>query len=213
MKPEPLYLSELTKDKVVFLCEWMSFSKSFIFCFPIEKRNNWVHTSYAKNTNIEKEQFYMKKVLSLILILLLALTACGTQEKEETATPEENKTEEGTNAAKENENTREFTAEDEKFSKLIVEKNYDEVVKETVSLKSESQKDFYYIASAFIKNSENQTKTYDPADLNGQKTDYQVIVNYLNRVKFVPDEIKAEVDGLKKSAEEKVAEVESQEAK
>jgi hypothetical protein len=198
---------------VVFSCEWMSFSKSLIFCFTIEKRNNKVHTSYAKKTNIEKEQFYMKKVLSLILILLLALTACGTAEKEETATPEENKTEEGTNAAKENENTREYTAEDEKFSKLIIEKKYDEVVKETVSLKSESQKDFYYIASAFIKNNENQTKTYDPADLNGQKTDYQVIVNYLNRAKFIPDEIKAEVDGLKKAAEDKVAEIESQETK
>jgi hypothetical protein len=155
----------------------------------------------------------MKKVLSLILLLLLALTACGTAEKEETAAPEENKTEEGTNAAKENEITREYTAEDEKFSKLIIEKKFDEVVKESVSLKSESQKDFYYIASAFIKNNENQTKTYDPADLNGQKTDYQVIVNYLNRAKFVPDEIKAEVDGLKKSAEEKVAEIESQETK
>lgn len=152
----------------------------------------------------------MKKVISLILILLLALTACGTQEKEETATPEEKKTEEGTNAAKENANTRELTAEDEQFSKLIVEKNYDEVVKQTVSLKTESQKDFYYIASAFIKNNENQTKTYDPADLTAMKTDYQVIVNYINRVKFVPDEIKADVEGLKTSAEEKVAEADKQ---
>lgn len=153
----------------------------------------------------------MKKVLSLILILLLALTACGTQEKEETATPEEKKTEEGTNAGKEEKaKTRESTAEDEKFSQLIVEKNYDQVVKETVSLKSDSQKDFYYIASAFIKNNENQTKTYDPADLTAMKTDYQVIVNYINRVKFVPDEIKADVEGLKTSAEAKVAEADKQ---
>jgi uncharacterized protein (DUF885 family) len=152
----------------------------------------------------------MKKVLSIILILLLALTACGTQEKEETATPEEKKTEEGTNAAKEKADTRELTAEDEKFSKLIVEKNYDQVVKETVSLKSESQKDFYYIASAFIQNNENQTKTYDPADLTPMKSDYKVIVNYINRVKLVPDEIKGEVEGLKKSAEEKVAEADKQ---
>lgn len=148
----------------------------------------------------------MKKVLSLILILLLALTACGTAEKEDTATPEKNKTEEGTNAAKENTKTRELTAEDEKFSQLIVEKNYDQVIQETISLKSESQKDFYYIASAFIKNNENQAKTYDPADTNAMKTDYQVIVNYINRVKFVPDEIKGQVDELKKAAEEKVAE-------
>ncbi|MEH7014481.1 hypothetical protein V7087_27340 [Neobacillus niacini] len=153
----------------------------------------------------------MKKVLSLILILLLALTACGTQEKEETASPEENKTEEGTNATK-NQNTRELTAEDEKFSKLIVDKDYEAVVKETVSLKSESQKDFYYIASAFIKNNEIQTKTYDPADTNAMKTDYQVIVNYLKRVKFVPDEIKDEVEGLRKVAEEKVEEAAKQSA-
>jgi hypothetical protein len=153
----------------------------------------------------------MKKVISLILILLLALTACGTQEKEESASPEQKKTEEGTNAAKEEKaNTRELTAEDEQFSKLIVEKNYNEVVKQTVSLKTESQKDFYYIASAFIKNNENQTTTYDPADLTAMKTDYQVIVNYINRVKFVPDEIKADVEGLKTSAEEKVAEADEQ---
>ncbi|WHY02573.1 hypothetical protein [Neobacillus sp. DY30] len=153
----------------------------------------------------------MKKVLSLILILLLALTACGTAEKEETASPEEKKTEEDTNAAKENTTTtRELTAEDEKFSKLIVEKKYDEVVKETISLKTESQKDFYYIGSAFIKTNENQTKTYDPADLTAMKTDYQVIVNYINRVKLVPDEIKAEVDGLKTAAEAKVAEADKQ---
>lgn len=152
----------------------------------------------------------MKKVLTLIIISLLALTACGTQEEKETASPEVKKTEEGTNATKETEKTRELTAEDETFSKLIVEKNYDEVVKQTVSLKSESQKDFYYIASAFIKNNENQTKTYDPADLNAMKTDYQVIVNYINRVKFVPDEIKEEVEGLKKSSEEKVAEADKQ---
>lgn len=182
----------------------MSFSKNLKLCFPIEKRNNKVHTSYANINNIDKEQLHMKKVLSLILILLLALTACGTAEKEETASPEENKTEKGTNAAKVNENTREFTAEDEKFSKLIVEKNYEAVIKETVSLKSESQKDFYYIASAFIKNNENQTKSYDPADTTAMKTDYQVVVNYLKRVKFVPDEIKGEVEELRKVAEEKV---------
>lgn len=152
----------------------------------------------------------MKKVLSLILILLLALTACGTTEKEDTASPEEKKIEEGTNAAKEKTTTRELTAEDEKFSKLIVEKKYDEVVKETISLKTESQKDFYYIASAFIKTNENQTKTYDSADLTAMKTDYQVIVNYINRVKLVPDEIKAEVEGLKTAAEAKVAEADKQ---
>lgn len=153
----------------------------------------------------------MKKVLSLILILLLALTACGTQEKEEeTATPEENKTEEGTNAAKENTNTRELTAEDEKFAELILAKDYEAVVKETGSLKSESQKDFYYIASAFIKNNEIQTKTYDPNDPNAILTDHKVIKNYLNRVKFVPDNIKDQVDELRTAAEEKLAELEKE---
>lgn len=152
----------------------------------------------------------MKKVLSLILILLLALTACGTQEKEEAATPEENQTEEGTNAAKENINTRELTAEDEKFAELILAKDYEAVVKETGSLKSESQKDFYYLASAFIKNNEIQTKTYDPNDPNAILTDHKVIKNYLNRVKFVPDNIKVQVDELRTAAEEKLAELEKE---
>ncbi|MFP7296215.1 hypothetical protein [Neobacillus niacini] len=152
----------------------------------------------------------MKKVLSLILILLLALTACGTQEKEETATPKENKTEEGTNAAKESSNTRELTAEDEKFAELIIAKDYETVVKETGSLKSESQKDFYYIASAFIKNNEIQTKTYDPNDPNAIITDHKVIINYLNRVKFVPDNIKDQVNELRSAAEKKLAELDQQ---
>ncbi|NWQ40420.1 hypothetical protein MLOOGBEN_06870 [Bacillus sp. EB106-08-02-XG196] len=152
----------------------------------------------------------MKKVLSLILILLLALTACGTQEKEEAATPEENQTEEGTNAAKENTNTRELTAEDEKFAELILAKDYEAVVKETGSLKSESQKDFYYLASAFIKNNEIQTKTYDPNEPNAILTDHKVIKNYLNRVKFVPDNIKVQVDELRTAAEEKLAELEKE---
>lgn len=152
----------------------------------------------------------MKKVLSLILVLLLALTACGTQEKEDTATPKENKSEESTNAAKDNENTRELTAEDEKYAELITAKDYETVVRETGSLKSESQKDFYYIASAFIKNNEIQTKTYDPNDPNAIVTDHKVIVNYLNRVKFLPDKIKDEVDGLRKSAEDKLAELEKE---
>jgi hypothetical protein len=163
-----------------------------------------------RSNNIMKEPYYMKKVLSLILILLLALTACGTQEKEETATPEENKTEEGTNAAKENTNTRELTAEDEKYAELILAKDYDAVVKETGSLKSESQKDFYYIASAFIKNNEIQTKTYDPNDPNAILTDHKVIKNYLNRVKFVPDNIKDQVDELRTATEDKLAELEKE---
>ncbi|MEH7177060.1 hypothetical protein [Neobacillus vireti] len=143
----------------------------------------------------------MKKVLSLIFVLLLALTACGTQDKEETAAPEENKREQGTNADKEPQ--KELTAEDEKFTQLMVEKNYDAIIKEAISLKTEEQKNFYYLASAFIKNNEVQTKTYTETNYNDAKTDYTVIVNYLKRVKYVPDEIKAEVDELRNVSEEK----------
>ena len=145
----------------------------------------------------------MKKVLPFILVLLLALTACGTQEKEETASPEENKTEQGANADKEPK--KELTAEDEKFTTLMKEKNYDAIIKDSVSLKTEEQKNYYYLASAFIKNNEVQTKTYAETDYNDAKTDYTVIVNYLKRVKFVPDQIKAEVDELRKVSEEKAA--------
>jgi hypothetical protein len=186
------------------------FRKILYFGFLLKKGIIRFILVTLRSNNIMKEPYYMKKVLSLILILLLVLSACGTQEKEETATPEENKTEEGTNAAKENTNTRELTAEDEKFAELIIAKDYDAVVKETGSLKSESQKDFYYIASAFIKNNEIQTKTYDPNDPNAIVTDHKVIINYLNRVKFIPDDIKDQVNELKTATEEKMAELEKE---
>ncbi|SDL96894.1 hypothetical protein [Bacillus sp. OK048] len=165
----------------------------------------------------------MKKVLSVILVLLFALTACGTQDKEEAKpTPKETKTEEGTNAAKDSETKKELTAEDQKFTTLMVEKNYEAVLQDTITLKTEEQKNFYYLASAFIKNSEIQAKSYvDPTtnetDLYAAKTDYSVVVNYLNRAKYVPNEIKAEVDELRKVSEEKAAyymeELEKQTAK
>jgi uncharacterized protein (DUF305 family) len=165
----------------------------------------------------------MKKVLSLILLLLLVLTACGTQEKEEAkTTPEQTKTEEGTSASKDSETKKELTAEDQKFTNLMVGKNYEAVIKDAINLKTEEQKNFYYLASAFIKNNEIQAKSYvDPTtnetDVNAAKTDYMVVVNYLNRAKYVPDEIKADVDELRKVSEEKAAfyteELEKQAAK
>jgi hypothetical protein len=159
------------------------------------------------NKNIYKGATTMNKILSVILLLLLVLTACGTQEKEDAkTTPEENKTEENANANKDTETSRELTAEDEKFSQMLLDKDYQTIVKETVTLKSESQKDFYYLASAFIKLNEIQAKPAEAAaDLKALQTDYTVIVNYLNRVKFVPDTIKGQVDELRKVAEEKQA--------
>lgn len=181
--------------------------KSLLLSFSIETWDNLVHTSYAMNKNIYKGATTMKKILPVILLLLLVLTACGTQEKEDAkTTPEENKTEENANANKDTETTRELTAEDEKFSQMILDKEYETIVKETVTLKSESQKDFYYLASAFIKLNEIQAKPAEAAaDLKAMQTDYTVIVNYLNRVKFVPDTIKGQVDELRKVAEEKQA--------
>jgi major membrane immunogen (membrane-anchored lipoprotein) len=148
----------------------------------------------------------MKKGLSLILFLMIVLTACGTQEKEELkASPDESKTEESANGDKNSENPKELTAEDEKFTKLMVEKDYESVIKESVSLKSEEQKNFYYLASAFKKHSEIQTKSYDETNLNDAQTDYLVIITYLKRAKYVPDEIKDEVNELRKVSEEKAA--------
>jgi type IV secretory pathway VirB10-like protein len=188
----------------------VSFLKSLLLSLSIEKSDNLVHTSYAINNYLYKGAIRMKKVLSLILLLLLALTACGTQEKEDAkVTPEENKTEQGTSADKNTETKKELTAEDEKFINLMKEKNYDAVIKDSLTLKTEEQKNYYYLASAFIKNNEVQSKSYVDAvtnktDNNAAKVDYNVIVNYLNRAKYVPDELKAEVDELRKASEEKV---------
>lgn len=161
----------------------------------------------------------MKKLISLLFILLLSVmvVACGTTEQgEKEETPDKNQTVDETNGAgNKNEEAVELTEEDQKFTKLLVEKDYDALTKETVSLATASQKNFYYLVTAFKKQQEIDAKSYvDPTtnetNYNDIVTDNKVILNYFNRASYIPDEVKDQVNEMKKAAEENIAKYEKE---
>src|SRR5690606_26095043 len=107
------------------------------------------------------------------------------------------------------------TEEDVKFTKLLVEQDYETLTKETVTLATPSQKNFYYLVSAFKKQEENISKSYVDETTNEMNytdiiSDNKVILNYFKRVTFVPEEIKEQFDEIKKIAEENVAKYEKE---
>jgi outer membrane lipoprotein-sorting protein len=157
----------------------------------------------------------MKKAIFLILFALLVLSACGTKDaSEEQSAPEgnqasetENKTEEETNT--DEQTVRTPTEEDEKFTELLLARDYETLIKETIGFESDSQKDFYNLASALKKHDEIQTKSYVDETTNEKNysdliSDYKVIVLYINKVDYIPEEMKAEFEDMKKEAEEKI---------
>jgi len=175
---------------------------------------NLVKLLHTRRENDPKGEIDMKKFGLLLILLLLTLTACGTSENAENqdATEKNETTEESTNAAKED---REITEEDEKFTKMLLDKDYDGVIAESVSLKTDSQKNFYYLASALRKYEEIQTKDYVDATTNDKNyndmvTDYNVVAQYLGRASYVPDELAEDIDTVKSEAEEKAAEYQAE---
>jgi hypothetical protein len=157
----------------------------------------------------------MKKAIFLILFALLVLSACGTKDaSEEQSAPEgnqaaekENKTEEETNTEEPAERTP--TEEDEKFTELLLARDYETLIKETIGFDSDSQKDFYNLASAMKKHDEIQTKSYVDETTNEKNysdliSDYKVIVLYINKVEYIPEEMQVEFEDMKKEAEEQI---------
>jgi len=128
------------------------------------------------------------KYLSLFVVALMFLLAgCGTSADEK---KEEKAQEKTTTASKESE-TRELTDEDKKFIELLKNKEYQTIVDETLSLKSDAQVNFYFLANAFKA-----------------VPDYSLSKTYLNKTKYIPEEIKDEVDALKADIEANVKEEE-----
>jgi len=128
------------------------------------------------------------KYLSLFVVALMFLLAgCGTSADEK---KEEKAQEKTTTASKESE-TRELTDEDKKFIELLKNKEYQTIVDETLSLKSDAQVNFYFLANAFKS-----------------VPDYSLSKTYLNKTKYIPEEIKDEVDALKADIEANVKEEE-----
>jgi len=158
----------------------------------------------------------MKKALFLILSALLVLSACGTKEAgEEQSAPEGNQaaeteknTEKDTNT--EEQSVRTPTEEDKKYTELLLARDYNTVIKETVAFDSDSQKDFYNLASALKKYDEMQSKSYVDDSTNETNytdiiSDYKVIIRYIDKAEYIPEEMKAEFEEMKKEAEKKSA--------
>lgn len=152
----------------------------------------------------------MKKGIFLLLFVFLILSACGTADTtEEQATPEGNQASEAEKDTEE-ESRRTVTEEDEKFTQLLLERDYETLIRETISFDTDSQKDFYNLASALKKKDEIETKSYVDETTNEMNysdaiSDYKVISRYINKAEYIPEEMKTEFDELSKEAEEQVA--------
>jgi hypothetical protein len=147
------------------------------------------------------------KLIVTILSVLLLITGCGTSNQDSTNQGDSKKIEK----TEETENkTRELTEEDKKFTELLIAEDYNNLITETVDLKTESQKNFYFLASSFKLAQEIPTKSYiiegtDKVSNRGIQTDYKVILNNINKVTYLPEEIEDRVNQLKSLAEEKEA--------
>ena len=120
------------------------------------------------------------KYLSLFVVaLMFMLAGCGTSADEK----KEEKVQDTTSASEGSE-TRELTDEDKKFIELLKKGEYQTIVEETVGFGSDAQVNFYFLANAFKS-----------------VPDYSLSKTYLNKAKYIPDEIKEEVDKLKEDIE------------
>ena len=130
------------------------------------------------------------KYLSLFVVALMFLLAgCGTSAEEK----KEEKVQEDTTAASNKSETRELTDEDKKFIELLKNEEYQTIIDQTVGFGSDAQVNFYFIANAFKS-----------------VPDYSLSQTYLNKAKYIPDEIKEEVDKLKADIEANVKEEEGE---
>ncbi|WP_342432090.1 hypothetical protein [Neobacillus sp. FSL H8-0543] len=148
----------------------------------------------------------MKLFITMLSVLFL-ITGCGTSNQDSTNQGDSKKIEETEKAESK---TRELTEEDKKFTEMFLAEDYENLITETVDLKTESQKNFYFLASSFKLEKEIPTKSYmiegtDKVSNRGIQTDYKVIINNINKVTYLNEQIEDRVNQLKASAEEKEA--------
>ncbi|WP_400246082.1 hypothetical protein AB3U99_05320 [Niallia sp. JL1B1071] len=116
------------------------------------------------------------RYLSLFMVAFLFLLAgCGNaaDEKKEEVVKEESNANEETKA-------KELTDEDKKYISLLEKGDYQTIIDETISLGSDAQVNFYFLANAFKA-----------------VPDYSLSQTYLNKSKYIPAEIEDEVNKLK----------------
>lgn len=140
----------------------------------------------------------------LFLCCGFLLSGCSPQEKQshkEVQTQKEVGTEE-TKQVKVKPYTREISEEEQKYIQLVKNKDYDTLMKLAIDQSNEVHKDYYKIAYCLkefqeVQRSETETNT------NSLRGKYQYIALTLKALKYVPDEIKNQIDEVQISANEK----------
>ncbi|PFO08480.1 hypothetical protein COJ85_03030 [Bacillus sp. AFS076308] len=122
------------------------------------------------------------------------LSACSPQEKQ---THKEVNTEV---KVKPKSYTREITEEEQKYIQLVINKDYDTLMKLTIGQSNEVLKDYYNIAFSLKEYQELQRSDTETNNLGAK---YQYIALTLKALKYVPDEIKNQIDEVKTSANDK----------
>ena len=90
--------------------------------------------------------------------------------------------------------TREITDEEQKYIQLILDNDYDEVIKQTESEGNEVQQDYYNIAFALKEYEEADNGGFDYTELVSK---YSTVEATLEAVKYIPDELKERVEDVK----------------
>ncbi|MGG3925686.1 hypothetical protein ABET51_06765 [Metabacillus fastidiosus] len=138
----------------------------------------------------------MRYLLSLLFLFLIA--GCGNIESDQKV-----------NSSKEMTKQREITEEEKKYIQLILNEDYEILLEQTEGKANEVQKDYNLLAAVFNIENDLEKKVEgiesELVVVSIYKQQYKDIKNNIEKVKYIPDELKQKVDELDKIAKEKYA--------
>lgn len=137
----------------------------------------------------------MKRLIVCSVSILFLLTGCNANDSTEEKV-----------SAEEESSTREITDEEKGYIQLVLDHEYDELLKQTTNNEDDILKsDYFHLANAFIKEKEinnllqdqNRDTFYDES-ITSLK--YSTILRNIESVKFIPKELKSQVNKLNQLA-------------
>lgn len=138
----------------------------------------------------------MKKSLLIIAFISAFVVGCSSNEVHNATAKKEDKP-----------YTRKITQEEQNFIQLVLNKDYDNLETQTQGQTNEVQKDYNNIAFAFKKFQEAQDLEKNGNNLSYQTNEielkYSTVLRSLEEVKYIPKEIKKQVDEVSKTSSEK----------
>ncbi|WP_338447859.1 hypothetical protein R4Z09_16585 [Niallia oryzisoli] len=121
------------------------------------------------------------------VLLLFFVTACNSPNQA------------SIDSTHENSYSREITKEEQSYIRYILNEDYEALISKTEDRKSEIKKDYYQMATALAQFEEAEERKQDPAVTNEElKLRYTTILQMLDKVKYIPVEIKDKVREVKK---------------